>query len=80
MPMSLGHHPIRLSTPTKTQARTQEQQGELLAEAGILFGVFGLLLGLASRHGEAVTITKQVGGLAYTPPPMPGSCTGCSIC
>ncbi|HUY54578.1 MAG TPA: hypothetical protein VMV23_05420 [Candidatus Nanopelagicaceae bacterium] len=71
---------VQLSTPRHTPARTEEQQGELLAEAGLLFGLFGLLIGLASRQGEAVTITKGVSTLAYTPPAGSNTCTGCQSC
>lgn len=55
------------------------EQGELLAEAGILFGLFGILIGLASRGAEATNITKSVGSLQYTPP-AGSSCTGCQSC
>jgi hypothetical protein len=71
---------IQLSSPRRTPDRTQQEQGELLAETGILFGLFGLILGFAARSAEATTITKGVSTLGYTPPAGSTTCTGCQSC
>jgi len=76
---------IQLSSPRIRPGRTQQEQGELLAELGILFGVMGLVYG-AARSSATQLACASPGGSSplttgtYTPPVTTGTCTGCQSC
>lgn len=78
-----GKPAFQLASPRSRPGRNSLEQGQLLAEIGLLFGSFGIIVGLANRGSDAaqgaVATAAPFTHDPYTPPPVSCPCAVCSL-